>query len=109
MRLRELLAGNRQLAAELAELEGKLAIHNQAGGNSGASDLEPMNRSSFLPALSLFAVAIPLSAAAIRTPVVLDTDIGTDIDDALALLKSGATVSATPLPSVSATHDSMPE
>jgi inosine-uridine nucleoside N-ribohydrolase len=48
-----------------------------------------MNRSSFLLALSLFATAIPLCAAAAhRTPVVLDSDIGTDIDDtwALALL-----------------------
>ncbi len=48
-----------------------------------------MNYFSRLLTLSLFATAIPLSAAAAHcTPVVLDTDIGSDIDDtwALALL-----------------------
>ena len=47
-----------------------------------------MNRFSFLLILCSFAAAVPLSSAAGRTPVVLDTDIGTDIDDtwALALL-----------------------
>ncbi|HEY2561916.1 MAG TPA: nucleoside hydrolase [Caldimonas sp.] len=46
-----------------------------------------MSRASFLLALLILTVAVVLPAAAqpARTPVVLDTDIGTDIDDAWAL------------------------
>jgi len=44
-----------------------------------------MRRTVLLPAISLFFVSLSSAAPSEKTPILLDTDIGTDIDDAFAL------------------------